>query len=151
MTYQSNPADDATGPDHHSYRGRFGHGGDPLWWAKSPGFNPFKLLAVLAGFAIFPPLGVAALVYFVWNARRQAWSGGPAFAMGEARSCGGSRRGRTGNVAFDEHRAKVLNELDAERQAFAEHRAEQRRKQDQEAFDAFQAKRTSVTPTGQAL
>ena len=48
---------------------------------------------------------------------------------------------RTGNVAFDEHREKVLNELEAERQAFAEHRAEQRRKRDQEAFDAFQAKR----------
>jgi hypothetical protein len=49
--------------------------------------------------------------------------------------------GRTGNVAFDEHREKVLNELEAERQAFAEHRAAERRKRDQEAFDSFQAKR----------
>ena len=59
-----------------------------------------------------------------------------------SRGCGHrGRMNRTGNAAFDEHREKVLSELEAERQAFAEHRAEQRRKRDQEAFDAFQAKR----------
>ena len=52
--------------------------------------------------------------------------------------------GRSGNVAFDEYRAKVLNELEEERQAFDEHRAEQRRKRDQDAFDAFQAGRAKT-------
>jgi hypothetical protein len=114
--------------------------GDYFGWAKTPGFNPFKLLAVIAGIAIFPPLGIAALVYFIWNSRRHGghWRG--EHAMG--RGCGHrSRMNRTGNVAFDEHREKVLNELEAERQAFAEHRAAERRKRDQEAFDAFQAQR----------
>jgi hypothetical protein len=133
------PADN----DGPQWRGRHWRGqnqGDYLWWAKTPGFNPFKLLAVLAGFAIFPPLGIAALVYFIWNSRRHSWQGREARASG--RSCGHrGRMSRTGNTAFDEHREKVLNELEAERQAFAEHRAEERRKRDQEAFDTFQAKR----------
>ncbi len=134
MRYQTNSnTDGASGPG-------FNREGDYLWWAKAPGFNPFKALAVIAGFAIFPPLGIAALVYFIWNSRRHGghWHG--AHAMG--RGCGHrGRMNRTGNVAFDEHREKALSELEAERQAFAEHRAEQRRKRDQEAFDAFQAKR----------
>ena len=122
-------------------RGWHNTDGDYMGWAKSPGFNPFKLLAVIAGFAIFPPLGIAALVYFLWNARRHGghWRH---HAMGEGRGCGHrGRMGRTGNAAFDEHREKVLNELEAERQAFAEERAAERRRRDQEAFDAFQAKR----------
>jgi Protein of unknown function (DUF2852) len=115
-----------------------GADGDYLWWARTPGFNPYKLLAVIAGLAIFPPLGIAALVYFIWNSRRH----GGHWRSGHNMSCGHrGRMNRTGNVAFDEHREKVLSELEAERQAFAEHRAEQRRKRDQEAFDAFQAKR----------
>jgi Protein of unknown function (DUF2852) len=146
MTYQTGTAEQPASSNHRGYRGQFDQGGDYLWWAKTPGFHPLKLLAVLGGFAIFPPLGIAALVYFIWNARRHSWAGGPAAAMGNGQSCGRDHRSRTGNVAFDAHRAKVMTELEAEQQAFAEHRAEQRRKQDQEAFDAFQSKRTSVTP-----
>ena len=134
MRYQTNSnTDGTTGPG-------FSKAGDYFAWAKSPGFNPYKALAVVAGLAIFPPLGIAALVYFVWKSRQHGWQHG--HAMGQGRGCGHrGRMSRTGNVAFDEHREKVLNELEAERQAFAEHRAEQRRKRDQEAFDAFQAKR----------
>ena len=141
MSYETNTPGADAGQD---YRGRFNRDGDYLWWAKTPGFNPFKLLAVIAGFAIFPPLGIAALVYFIWNARRNGGGWRHGQAMAEGRGCGRrGRMGRTGNVAFDEHRAKVLDELEAERQAFAEHHAEERRKRDQEAFDAFQAKRKS--------
>jgi Protein of unknown function (DUF2852) len=128
----------AAGQEKSGSHNRFDRDGDYLWWAKTPGFNPYKLLAVIAGLAIFPPLGIAALVYFIWNGRRHGghWRGERGMGCGHR-----GRMNRTGNAAFDEHREKVLNELDAERQAFAEHRAEQRRKRDQEAFDAFQEKR----------
>ena len=146
MSYETNMNGNgaAAGGEH------FQHGrSDAFGWAKRPGFNPFKALAVVAGFVVFPPLGVAALVYFVWNERRfrngaQGFgSYGPRKHGFEGRhGCGRGRgMGRTGNVAFDEHRAKIMNELEEERLAFAEHRAEQRRKRDQEAFDAFQAAR----------
>jgi hypothetical protein len=155
MTYQTNPADEPASSNPSGFRGRFDRDGDYMWWAKTPGINPLKIVAVIAGFAIFPPLGLGVLAYLIWNARRHAWGaqsleGHPAQATGSGRGCGRGRgrMSRTGNVAFDDHRAQVLNDLEAEQQAFAEHRAEQRRKQDKEAFDAFQGTRgsKSVTP-----
>jgi Protein of unknown function (DUF2852) len=141
MSYETNMNSDGSANGGHHYR----HGrGDTFGWAKRPGFNPFKALAVVAGLAVFPPLGIAALVYFVWNERRfrhgSEGFGGHGFE-GRHGCSRGRGMGRTGNVAFDEHRAKVLNELEEERRAFAEHRAEQRRKRDQEAFEAFQTAR----------
>lgn len=116
--------------------------GDWLSWAKTPGFHPGKLAAVLAGFAIFPPLGVAAIGYFLWTSRRGDWRGAPVNAMRRG-GCGHRHRG-TGNQAFDAHRESVLNGLEAERQAFDAHRAEERRKRDQAAYDAFHAARTDT-------
>jgi hypothetical protein len=147
MSYETNMNADGTANGEQHFR----HGrGDTFGWARRPGFNPYKALAVVAGFVVFPPLGIAALVYFVWNERRFR-NGGQGFGGHGFRGhgpegrhgCGRGRgMGRTGNVAFDEHRAKVLNDLEEERRAFDEHRAEQRRKRDQEAFEAFQAART---------
>ncbi len=143
MSYENSMNSDGSATGDRDFRDG---GGDNFGWAKRPGFNPFKALAVIAGFLVFPPLGIAALVYFIWNERRfrhggQGFRGRHRF---EGRCGRGRSMGRTGNVAFDEHRAKVLNELEEERRAFDEHRAEQRRKRDQEAFDAFQAARKKV-------
>ncbi len=142
MSYENNMnADGTTSGERH-----FRHdGGDAFGWAKRPGFNPFKALAVVGSLLVFPPIGIAALVYFIWNERRHnrggEGSGGRGFQG--RHGCGRGRgMGRSGNVAFDEHRAKVLNELEEERRAFDEHRTEQQRKRDQDAFDAFQAGRT---------
>ena len=117
-------------------------GGDPLGWAKQLGFHPLKAVAVVAGFALFPPLGVLTLGYFLWNSRRHAWGhdgSANASGLGMKRGCGGrGMRGRfTGNQAFDEHQMEQVNKLREERQAFQEHRAEQSRKRDQEAYAAF--------------
>jgi Protein of unknown function (DUF2852) len=124
----------------------FNRDGDYLGWAKSPGFNMPKLLAVLAGFAIFPPLGIAALIYFLWNSRRHYGHG----SHGSAGRGGCGRRGSTGNAAFDEHRAEVLRGLEEERQAFRAHRAEERRKRDAEALDAFRAAQKAAKNEGGA-
>jgi Protein of unknown function (DUF2852) len=125
---------------------------DYLGWAKAPGFHPLKAATVVAGLVIFPPLGLAALVYFLWNSRRG--NGGPAFAHGDgpAFAQGGGRhgrwghrhggcghRGRTGNAAFDQHQSEVMQGLRAEREAFWAYRTEERQKRDQEAYDAFRA------------
>jgi Protein of unknown function (DUF2852) len=123
--------------DAYTYR----NNGDYFWWAKAPGFHPLKLVSVLVGFAIFPPLGVAAIIYFLWMGRR-AW-GGPDRGFRGGRGCGGRGRGRSGNHAFDEHQAKILSELENERRAFREHRDEQRRQRDVQAYEAFRAAQTS--------
>lgn len=113
--------------------------GDWLGWAKAPGFHPGKLVAVLVGFAIFPPLGVVALIYFLWSSRRYGW-GGHTFAGGP-RGRFGRRRWSTGNQAFDEYSAKVINELRVEREAFAAHLAGERLKRDNADLEAFRAAR----------
>ena len=151
-----------TGPDTASEK-PWGYGrnrpdyNDYFAWAKTPGFNPMKAAAVVAGFAVFPPLGAAALVYFLWKSRRSAW-GGPAYAMAGGPSDGGTQhhgcgwrgrhhhmRGRrwTGNAAFDQHQAEAIEKLRAEREAFWAFRAEERRKRDQEAYDAFRAQQAA--------
>jgi len=142
-------------PEGQAPRGPRSYGyGDPLWWAMMPGFHPLKAVAVIAGFAIFPPLGVAALIYFIWNARRSRWGYGPygyasagpdTMRGGPGGRCGRGmgRRGMrgSGNSAFDEHQASVLNELAKEREDFATAREDERRKRDREAFEAFKAAR----------
>jgi hypothetical protein len=156
MSYEQT-AQEGTGHKPFGNQGyrHFREGSDPMGWARRPGFNPMKALAVVAGFAIFPPLGVGALAWFIWNERRgrHAGPGYSAFDGEGRRMCGGhGRRGwRTGNAAFDEHSAAVMEKLAEERIAFHEYRAEQRRKRDQEAFDAFQASRaTKADDAGKA-
>lgn len=61
--------------------------------------------------------------------------------------CGGGRRmGRTGNVAFDEHFARVLQDLEDEYRAFMEYRMEERRKRDAEIYEAFRTAREAGRP-----
>lgn len=131
-----------TSQNGHGYSRNHWQDHDYLAWAKTPGFNPMKLAAVVAGFAIFPPIGVAALLYFLWASRR-SYGYGPAYAMGEGhhrhRGCGRGRSRWTGNAAFDEHQAEIMQNLRAEREAFRAYREEKRRNRDREAYDSFRA------------
>ncbi len=143
MSYDTHANADGTANGYNQFRH---HNGDAFGWARRPGFNPMKAVAVIAGIAIFPPLGLAALAYFIWNERRSKRDGsGYRNYRGEGRGgCGRGRgMGRSGNVAFDENRAKVMQDLEDERRAFAEHRAEERRKRDQEAFEVFKDKQAN--------
>ena len=155
MTYDKN-SESSSGPDrfehHHgpygSHYGRYAgsYGWDGLSWATRPGFHPLKALTVVGGFAIFPPLGVLALGYFLWNSRhsfgRHSGPGAEQFAGPVGHRCGRGRgmRGRfTGNAAFDEHQAEAINKLREERRAFFEFRAAERRRRDEQAYEAFRA------------
>ena len=109
MTYDKKTDDssayDPSQHQHGPFGGRRSHfgggqGWDGMSWASRPGFHPMKALTVLGGFAIFPPLGVLALGYFLWNSRSsfgrhdgpgpQQFAGGP----GMGRGCGRGMRGR---------------------------------------------------------
>ena len=102
MTHETATPGQEFGYSHHGYGRHFGGRGDFFHWAKTPEINPPKVLAVVAGFLVFPPLGLGLLGYFWWNSRRQSW-GGPAYA-GTGR-CGRGMR-RSGNSAFDEQDRK---------------------------------------------
>jgi hypothetical protein len=154
MTYDDNKENSANSERFERHGGPYGRysSGGRRWggmsWATRPGFHPLKALTVLGGFAVFPPLGVLALGYFLWNSRHSfGWHYGPSaeqFAGGPSmgRECGRGRgmRGRfTGNAAFDKHQAEAINNLREERRAFFEYRAAERRKRDEQAYDAFRA------------
>ena len=117
------------------FRGGFDRA-DWLGWARQPGFHPLKAVATVAAFAIFPPLGVLTLGYFLFTGRRgwghgpQSFAGGPGFA-GRG-GCGGGRMRRwsTGNEAFDDHQRETVEKLREERRAFHEYSAGERRKRD---------------------
>jgi hypothetical protein len=90
---------------------------------------PLKALAVGVGFALFKPLGLAALIYFLVQARRRRF--------------GPQRFG--GNSAFDAHRRATLDALAEEERAFAEHRRKEKEARDREAFERFRARPDNTT------
>ena len=144
------------------------HGG-PRW-------TPFEIIAMVLGFIVFWPIGLAILGYKFWQRRY----GGPdlqTMAAGkwqEAKSmmssnpswssswgCGATRRASrfypsaTGNLAFDEWRQAELARLDEERRKldeaqreFAEYVDAIRRAKDREEFERFMAERRSRPASG---
>ena len=130
----------------------------------------FELLAMVLGFMVYWPIGLAVIVWKVWQKKtgyygdlgsmmreKMAQAGGFArqwegpFARGAGRASWGARQ--TGNSAFDEWRTAELNRLEEERRKleaaerdFADYIANLRRARDREEFDRFtQARRADST------
>jgi hypothetical protein len=131
-------------------------------WGRQGGcahWRPFEVAAIVLGFFIFWPIGLALLFLKLWG--RSFGQEGDLFSFASAqgakmrgvfgdvsREAGGwagpSFMRRTGNVAFDEWREGELARLEEERRKlaeaerdFARHIDELRRARDREEFDAF--------------
>ena len=97
------------------------------------------IIAILIGFVIFWPVGLALLFYTIWSNRM---------------SCSNSwgRRARrsvsapTGNVAFDTYREETLKRLEDEREAFTAFLEQLRAAKDQAEFDQFMNSRRAPEP-----
>jgi Protein of unknown function (DUF2852) len=140
------------------------------WRRGGSRWTAFEIIAMVLGFIVFWPMGLAVLGYKFWQSR----NGGPdlqtlatnkwqdARAMmgsGSSWGCGAMRRpssfyAASGNAAFDEWRKAELSRLDEERRKldeaqreFAEYVDAIRRAKDREEFDRFMAERRS-RPTG---
>ncbi len=130
-------------------------------------WTAFELVAMILGFIVFWPIGLAILGYKFWQ-RKSGGEDLQSFATGkwnEARSamagasCFGSSApwGRggasTGNSAFDEWRAGELARLEAERRKleeahreFAEFVESVRKAKDREEFERFMNARNRPAP-----
>ena len=134
-------------------------------WRRSGGrWTAFEIVAMVLGFIVFWPIGLAILGYKFWQSR----NGGPdlqtlaankwqdARAMMGSNSswgCGAMKRASgftsaSGNAAFDEWRTAELARLDEERRKldearreFAEYVDAIRRAKDREEFERFMAER----------
>ena len=122
-----------------------------------PGWSPLSIAAMVLGFVIWWPLGLAMLAYILWGEKfgpqieqgvRQARSG---FTGCRARHGFSGGFAKTGNAAFDEYRERELARLDEERRRLDEERAEfeafvqnLRKAKDMEEFERFKAERNKT-------
>ncbi|WP_374730152.1 DUF2852 domain-containing protein [Stappia sp.] len=121
-----------------------------------PGWSPMTIGLMVLGFLVFWPLGLAMLAYILWGDRiqtiardaRQQWDCSAMKRNLNTGAFGDTGFGNTGNVAFDEYRARELKRLEEERARLDEMRnefdsflRELRRAKDQEEFDRFMADR----------
>ncbi|HTW28039.1 MAG TPA: DUF2852 domain-containing protein [Acetobacteraceae bacterium] len=110
------------------------------------------IAAVVLGFWLFWPLGLAVLGYLIFSGRVRAWrheAPGRWYNTGGG-SCGwnwGARRPPTsGNAAFDEYRAETLRRLEEEQREFVAYLERLRRAKDKAEFDQFMAERRNRPP-----
>jgi uncharacterized protein DUF2852 len=146
-------------------------------WRRGSRWTAFEIIAMVLGFIVFWPIGLAILGYKFWQSR----NGGPDLqtlatnkwqdartmmssnaSWGSSWGCGGAMRranryyaASTGNAAFDEWRTAELARLDEERRKldeaqreFAEYVDAIRRAKDREEFDRFMNERRA-RPAGQ--
>ncbi len=134
-------------------------------WSRPPLFRSgWEIAAMVGGFVIFFPAGLAILGYLIWRKKFGDGSSGEArseFKRWKQEMKAQWREGRvggsSGNYAFDDYRAEVLRRLEDERRrlddeqkAFREFVLRLRRAKDQEEFDRFMAERNGsagATPT----
>ncbi len=94
------------------------------------------IAAMVIGFILFWPVGLALLFYMLWSNRMFA-------SCNRTRRHGRAplRRASTGNTAFDAYREETLRRLEDEQQSFQEFLARLRKAKDQAEFDQFMADR----------
>jgi hypothetical protein len=148
--------------------------GGPSWRSHGCGvgrWSPFEIVAMVLGFIVFWPIGLAILILKMWQ-RRSGYSGDLQTAAQEkwreARHAMSSapwqawqgRRGSyaasTGNSAFDEWKAAEIARLEEERRKLQEAHREFsafveniRRAKDREEFERFMNERRNA-PSGGA-
>ena len=91
------------------------------------------IAAMVLGFVIFWPIGLAILAYMIWGKRM----------FGNGKSCGwkaASYRAAmrpSGNSAFDAYKSETLKRLEDEQRAFDDFLRRLREAKDKSEFDAF--------------
>ena len=145
----------------NGYESERAAGGKGRACGKRRGWSGLEIVALVLGFVVFWPIGLAILAYllcrghaerredrerfkgFVSNMRSNGWGGGPS----NWGSSGGGWRDRprsTGNLAFDQYRQAELDRLEEERRRlieeereFAEFLEHLKLAKDREEFDRF--------------
>ena len=117
-------------------------------WLDAKG-KPGWIAAMVAGFILFPPIGLALLAYMIWGKRmfgKCNRSQKDRFSLQREGRCGWSRgAGRSsGNAAFDSYKADTLRRLEDEQDAFEAFLQRLRDARDKQEFDRFMDDRASA-------
>jgi hypothetical protein len=129
------------------------------------------IVATVAGFWLFWPVGLAVLLFLAWSGRMRAWrmerrgrwynsapdgsqqtqgGFGPGGSIWGSGGCGWRSRGNqapppSGNAAFDEYRTETLRRLEEEQREFLAYLERLRQAKDKAEFDQFMADRRRPT------
>ncbi len=105
-------------------------------------WTPLGITALVLGFIVWWPVGLAALFYILWGG---SFDDLAARAMGQLRSLIGAttaRRGASsGNTAFDAYREETLRRLEEEQAEFNDYVQKLREARDRQEFDLFMKER----------
>ncbi len=114
------------------------------------------IIAMVLGFIVFWPVGLALLAYMIWGKRmfttscsthRNECRGRWATRMDRTGMSGG-RHGSSGNAAFDAYKTDMLRRLEEEQTAFEAFLQRLRDAKDKSEFDAFMEDRARSTREG---
>ena len=110
------------------------------------------IAAMVLGFIIFWPVGLALLAYMIWGKQMFARSCGHRrhhdhdHAAGHSWGRHAMRAGQpTGNRAFDDYKAQALRRLEEEQEAFETFLQRLRSSKDKAEFDSFMDERARST------
>lgn len=121
------------------------------WFARAEGWLDERgkgawIAAMVIGFVVFWPVGLALLAYMIWSRRME---NGSCMARRRSRSMGGRGMTRSsGNAAFDQYRADTLRRLEEEQHAFEEFLRRLREAKDKSEFDQFLEERAQRSDGG---
>ena len=167
-------ADNTWGGGYGAREFRPGDWANARWRRGGTRWTGFEIIALILGFIVFWPIGLAILGYKFWQRRSggpdlqtfvtDKWQGARTMASSASNAswgCGAMRRTSrfyspsTGNMAFDEWREAELARLDEERRKlddaqreFAEYSEAIRRAKDREEFERFMAERRARPANG---
>lgn len=105
--------------------------------------KPAWITAMVLGFIVFWPAGIAILAYLLWSGRM--WNGAGCGKGWQDKRKAWQGFGRTmrssGNRAFDDYKAETLKRLEDEQREFLSFLERLRKAKDQAEFDQFMAER----------
>ncbi len=100
------------------------------------------IAAMVLGFILFWPLGLALLAYMIWSKRMFSGQGSRGNDMTRRNAYAPS-----GNAAFDAYRDETLRRLEEEQEAFHSFLERLRAAKDKAEFDAFMDERAKTRAT----
>jgi len=105
---------------------------------KKSGWTPIGIAAMVFGFMIAAPLGLAVLAYILWGGRIDDLI---TDAVDMVKSATSRRprgfRGTSGNAAFDDYKAATLRDLEEQQAEFAEYVEQLRQARDRDEFEHY--------------
>lgn len=121
----------------------------PAWPRPRRGWHPMWIAAVVVGFILWWPIGLALLFYTLWSGPmcRRNWD--EKFDRFRSRMSEGFRFDgpSSGNRAFDEYRSETLKRLEDEQREFKDFLYRLRHAKDKAEFDQFMAERRNRPQT----